>query len=343
MLRKKFRRLIPLVLLCLWGCRTSVEPLPGDTPQKAESRVQAESAAPGTSGFGEQGPAASSPSEPAASSQADLIPYQAPEFLDAVFEADKAQGENGVLLDLSKTEEGYVGVSAQSQKRLKFQVLKDESTYTYDLSSQGEPAVFPLQCGDGNYTFRVMENITAEKYAVLYTADWQVSLKDEFQPFLRPSEYVDYSRDSKCVKEAQKLAAKQEDALGVVEAVFDYICQHITYDKEKAQAVSGTSGYLPDPDETLSSGKGICFDYASLAAAMLRSEGIPAKVVFGYVQPNDLYHAWNMFYTEESGWVTVEYQVDQNTWNRLDLTFSANGADAEFVGDGKNYANVYFY
>ncbi len=336
MLRKKIRWLLPLVLLCLWGCQTSVEPLPEQTPPKAESRAQTQSAAP-------QEESAPVPEESGTASQVEFTPYQAPEFLDAVFEESEAQGENGVLLDLSKTEEGYVGVSAQSEKRLKFQVLMGDSTYTYDVSSGGEPAVFPLQCGDGSYTFRVMENITAEKYAVLYSTDKEVSLKDEFQPFLRPSEYVSYSRDSQCVKEAEKLAAGQEDALGVVEAVFDYICQHITYDKEKAQAVSGTSGYLPDPDETLSSGKGICFDYASLAAAMLRSEGIPVKVVFGYVQPNDLYHAWNMFYTEESGWVTVEYQVESNTWNRLDLTFSANGADAQFIGDGENYANVYFY
>ena len=76
---------------------------------------------------------------------------------------------------------------------------------------------------------------------------------------------------------------------------------------------------------------------------MLRSQGIPTKMIFGYVSPNDLYHAWNMFYTEETGWVTVSYEVKGNTGNRLDLTLSANGANDKFIGDGGNYADLYFY
>jgi hypothetical protein len=76
---------------------------------------------------------------------------------------------------------------------------------------------------------------------------------------------------------------------------------------------------------------------------MLRSQGIPTKMIFGYVSPKDLYHAWNMFYTEETGWITVKFEVSADEWNRLDLTFSANGADAAFIGDGSNYADVYCY
>ena len=49
------------------------------------------------------------------------------------------------------------------------------------------------------------------------------------------------------------------------------------------------------------------------------------------------------FYTEETGWVTVDYQVSEETWNRLDLTFSANGADGTFIGDGSNYTDMYYY
>ena len=66
-------------------------------------------------------------------------------------------------------------------------------------------------------------------------------------------------------------------------------------------------------------------------------------MIFGYVSPNDVYHAWNMFYTQETGWVTVSYKVSGSDWNRMDLTFVANGADDKFVGDGSNYADVYYY
>ena len=76
---------------------------------------------------------------------------------------------------------------------------------------------------------------------------------------------------------------------------------------------------------------------------MLRSQGIPTKLVFGYVSPDDLYHAWNMFYTKETGWVTVGFEAPKNQWTRLDLTFSAGGAGGEFIGDGSNYTDMFYY
>ncbi len=271
----------------------------------------------------------------------NFVPYQAPPFAGASYNEASAEGNGAAFIDLSGTSAGYVAAYATSDVRLKFQVLKgDDEKYDYDLNS-GEPSVFPIQMGDGSYTFRVLESVEEGKYAVLYTTDAEVALQDEFQPFLHPSDYVNYQEDSACVKKAAELAAGAEDVPGVVAAVYDYICSNVTYDKEKAATVK--SGYLPDPDETLATGKGICFDYAALAAAMLRSQGIPVKMIFGYVSPDDLYHAWNMFYTEETGWVTVDYQVSGDSWNRLDLTFAANGKDSEFIGDGGNYADLFCY
>ena len=39
----------------------------------------------------------------------------------------------------------------------------------------------------------------------------------------------------------------------------------------------------------------------------------------------------------------MSFEVSGENWNRLDLTFLANGADASFVGDGSNYTDIYFY
>ena len=267
--------------------------------------------------------------------------WETPPFQDAVFHEDAAQAEGNVKIDLSCSSQGYIAVSVVAEHRLKFQVIKDDVTYTYDLHSDGTPSILPLQTGNGTYMFRVMENVQDTKYALLYSCEAQVELADDFQPFLRPNDYAAYKEDSACVKKAAELAAPCEDALGVVTAIYDFITSNVVYDQEKAATVQ--SGYLPVPDETLASGKGICFDYASLAASMLRSQGIPCKVIFGYVSPDDLYHAWNMFYTDETGWVTVDYQVSGDDWNRLDLTFAANGADGDFIGDGSNYSDLYFY
>ena len=267
--------------------------------------------------------------------------YTAPEFRDAQFHEAAAMIGDRVKLDVSCLAEGYVAVSAVSDMRLKFQVVKDETTYNYDLPSDGTPGIFPLQGGNGSYRFRVMENVVDKKYSELYSFTCDVVMQDEFQPFLRPSTYINYNRDSACVRKAAELAAAASDELGLVSAVYNYVCGQVTYDREKAASVK--SGYLPVPDETMTSGKGICFDYAALAGAMLRSQGIPTKMIFGYVAPEGLYHAWNMFYTPQSGWVTVSFEVRGENWTRMDLTFSANGADSTFIGDGSNYSDVYYY
>ena len=271
----------------------------------------------------------------------DSSSLQSPEMKDSAYHSDMAQGNNGAYIDTSCTSQGYVAVSATSGSRLKFQVLKGDATYNYDLRSDGTPSIFPLQCGDGTYLLRVMENIVDSKYAELYSTECNVTLDSEFEPFLRPSDYVFYHKYSQCVKKAQEMAGSSGDELELIGKVYDYVTQNIKYDKDKAATIK--AGYLPSPDETIATGKGICFDYASLASAMLRSQGIPTKVIFGYVSPNDVYHAWNMFYTEQTGWVVVSYEAKGNVWNRMDLTFAAGGAPSSFVGDGSNYAELYVY
>ena len=277
----------------------------------------------------------------AAEPEAEAGPYVAPPMEEAAFHPELAETGERVMLDLSAVSDGVVAVSAQSDKRLKFQVVKGEETYSYNLASDGTPSIFPLQCGDGEYRFRVMENVVDKKYAELFSRTVDVKLSDPFAPFLRPSDYVNFNADSACVKKAAELAKTAGTPLGLVAAVYGFVCQTVRYDEELARTVK--SGYLPVPDRTMLSGKGICFDYAALAASMLRSQGIPTRMVFGYVAPDQLYHAWNMFYTEETGWVTVSFEVSANSWVRLDLTFAANGADSQFIGDGSNYADVYSY
>ena len=260
------------------------------------------------------------------------------EYHDAEYHEDDASGSSGVQVDLSCVNDGYFGVLAESSSKLKLQVFKDDETFTYDLES-GKPQIFPLQCGDGTYTIKVMENVSGNQYYELYSTSASVTLDDPHAPYVRPNAYADYDESSDCVKEAAKMAESATSEADFVNKVYNYICDNVTYDYKEAETVA--SGYVPDPDEVMDTGKGICFDYASLAASMLRSQGIPTKIIFGYVAPDNLYHAWNMFYTEETGWTTVEFSVDPGDWTRVDLTFSANGANSDFIGDGSNYQDVY--
>lgn len=319
-----------LLSLFLSGCGTDAPESPKENTSPPVSQMEEETVP--TAAYGTSAPAA-----PAAS-------YQAPAYMGSEFHAEHAQGDGGALLDLEHTSQGYMGISIVSDTKIKLQVFfEGEQIEQYSVPMDGSPVIFPMQMGDGTYGFKVMKNVKAKTYAPICKMDWEVTLEDEFQPFLRPNAYADYNEDSECVRLAAQLAAGATDELGVIKAVYDYVCDNIVYDHEKAAAVKTTTGYMPVLDDILESGKGICFDYASLAAGMLRSQGIPTKVVFGDVSPNDVYHAWNMFYTEKTGWVTVGFEVKEDGWTRLDLTYSANGADSTFIGDGQNYLDEHYY
>ena len=130
----------------------------------------------------------------------------------------------------------------------------------------------------------------------------------------------------------------------MVSNVYNYVIENIEYDYDHAANLE--NGYIPDPDTTLSSGSGICLDYASLMACMLRSQNIPCQLEVGYA--GEAYHAWISVYIADVGWVNgmIEFTGDQ--WQLMDPTFAAtSGGDDEklkkFIGDGENYTVKYIY
>ncbi len=262
---------------------------------------------------------------------------------DTAFDAGAAVSGNGAAIDVSHASDGYVAVSAQATSRLKFQVTSGQASYNYDLPQDGSAIVCPLSFGNGSYTFRVMQNTSGSNYVELFSTTADVELASEFAPFLRPNVYCDYDADSACVAKARELVESASNQGDAVRAICEYVVDNVTYDDDKAAQLKDSSGYVPDPDDTLSSGTGICFDYASLGAAMLRSQGIPAKIVTGYVSPNGIYHAWIMVYVDGT-WKSAQFSVTPNTWSRVDLTFAASSdGNSGNVGDGKDYTDRFVY
>lgn len=269
--------------------------------------------------------------------------FSAPaEVIVPSYNPDGAIIENDGSIDTSKVSQGIVVATAVSASRLKFLVTCGEMSYNYDMPGDGTPIVCPLNMGDGTYTFAIMRNVEGNNYVETTWAAADVVLESEFVPFVQPNVYCNYTNDSACVAKARELTADAQNEGDAVRAVCSYIVDNVTYDTEKAGQLSGTSGYVPNPDETFSSGKGICFDYASLGAAMLRSLGLPTKIVTGYVSPEDLYHAWIMIYIDGS-WTSAKFSVNPQSWSRVDLTFGAGTGSEGFVGDGKTYTERYVY
>lgn len=96
-----------------------------------------------------------------------------------------------------------------------------------------------------------------------------------------------------------------------MQAVFDFVTKNFSYDYELAKTVQ--SGYLPVVDRVLEGKKGICFDYAAVMCAMLRSQNIPCKLVVGYA--GTTYHAWINVYIDGVGWVDKVIYFDGESWD----------------------------
>ena len=244
----------------------------------------------------------------------------------------------------SNTSQGYVMVKYNgTNEKVKLRITcPDQSCYTYLISDRGAYDTFPLTAGNGSYALQVLENVAGDTYTVSLAQSINVSIEDEFLPFLYPNQYVNFHTDSKAVSKGSDLAKDTYSDLDVVQNIYNYVIKNISYDTEKAQNVS--YGYVPDVDDTLSSKKGICFDYAALMTSMLRSQNIPTKLEVGY--SGDAYHAWISIYIDDKGWVDDIIQFNGNTWQIMDPTLAATNDSAavkKYVGDGSHYVVKYTY
>jgi transglutaminase-like putative cysteine protease len=250
-------------------------------------------------------------------------------------------GNDTVDIDVSHASDGYMMVNYTGDNpRVKLEITKDGAIYYYDLQPDlyGSYETFTFTLGGGSYKVTVHENAGGTSYSQLVSGDVDVSLGDEYKPFRYPNQTVWFDSGSSAVAEAARLASSGDDELDVIENVFNYMVENISYDYDKADTVNqgGLAGYIPDPDRTLAEKKGICYDYASLMAAMLRSQGIPAQLVKG--NADGIYHAWLNAHSEEQGEIDKVIAFDGAGWTLMDPTFSATaGSVSEYVGRGTTY------
>ena len=195
-----------------------------------------------------------------------------------------------MTVDCSNMSEGYLMVKAKkTSKRLKLQIATSGAKLNYDLNSDGEYEVFPLQFGSGKYQVSLFENVSGKKYSKEGTVKLNVKMPDELSCFLYPNQYVSYEENTACVQEAQKICEGVTNQEEIFDIVRKYVMKNFNYDYIKSVTVK--PGLLPQIDECWKNKMGICQDLSALTCAMLRSQGVPARLVIGTVGSNT-YHAW---------------------------------------------------
>ena len=276
------------------------------------------------------GSSGSDPDEPPVYSPLQVLIPEAP--------GKKTLGTSPLVLDISDTDQGYLtAVSDSTDQMTNVQLTAEDGVvYSYFINP-GESAVIPFSSGSGTYQVSCYQQISDSQYAALYADTLEIKLANEFLPVLYPNQYVSFTPDSEASKLALSMVSEDTSDIDALQTIYNYVVSHVTYDYDLADTVA--SGYLPDVDETLQTGKGICFDYAALTTAMLRSCDIPCKLQIGYA--GDIKHAWINVYIRSRGWVDKAVEFSGDSWSRMDPTFDSNSEDKdtiqEYIGDNDNY------
>lgn len=213
--------------------------------------------------------------------------------------------------DNSRVPDGSVGTRyiPATEKRVKTRVQRDDGKYDYDLFGRISFEYFPLQLGNGNYQVIIFENIQGTKYRAAKSQTIEADIKAPLKVFLASIQTVNWNEDMDAIKKAAKLTEGLSTDREKIDAIYRYVVENISYDYDKINNIPTT--YVPDIDEIIRDGKGICYDYSAVFAAMLRSQGIPCKLIKGYSTNVKGYHAWNEVYlADEDRWAIVDTTYD---------------------------------
>lgn len=221
------------------------------------------------------------------------------------------------IFNTDKVNKGVLAVnySSAASKKVKLLVEKDGKQYSYTLSGKADES-FALQMGSGSYKVSVLENIEGNSYKVVSQNTLDVKIDNENDVYLNSIQNINWDDSMSVIKKANELTKNAKSNDEKVKILYNYVMNNLSYDYVKLSNVQ--AGYLPNIDSTLSSKKGICYDYSSMLASMLRSQGIPTKLVMGYTSNVNGYHAWNEIYMESSKkWIVVDSTYDSQVKGKV--------------------------
>jgi len=144
--------------------------------------------------------------------------------------------------------------------------------------------------------------ITCEEAKLKFITDR--ALKIEVLQYLLPSQFISWD---------EEIIAFAESCLLPEVPLFEGVLNLIKKIFTEFQFKSGSTNINTPLKTVLKERKGVCQDFSHLAIASLRSVGIPAKYVSGYIETlppkgkiklegSDASHAWISVYIPEMGW-----------------------------------------
>ncbi|MDH6245881.1 transglutaminase family protein [Mycobacterium sp. OTB74] len=150
---------------------------------------------------------------------------------------------------------------------------------------------------------------------------------DRFDEVLVPT---GYTPASKRIQRVGQRIAKYYDPQEAVVAAANWVNTELEY-------VKGTTGVHSSGLDALGEGKGVCQDFAHLTLILLRSMGIPARYVSGYLHPQRRAEVGDTIEGQSHAWV----QAWTGGWWDYDPT-NDNEISEQYVsvGVGRDYSDV---
>jgi len=153
------------------------------------------------------------------------------------------------------------------------------------------------------------------------------AVRDKFDEYLTASEFTPASR--RLTRVGERIAKYHDPQQAVIEAA-QWVHTELAY-------VPGTTGVHSSGLDALREGKGVCQDFAHLTLIVLRSMGIPARYVSGYLHPNAKAKVGDTIEGQSHAWI----QAWTGGWWHYDPTNDKEISEQYIsVGVGRDYHDV---
>ena len=138
--------------------------------------------------------------------------------------------------------------------------------------------------------------------------------------------------DTKTVELADEICTDCDTDEEKVKAIYEWMIHNFEYDYECEPIVQ----YF-NVRKTLSTRKGICYDFSHLFAALCRSQNIPCYVVDGDKRDNAQYHhTWNRVYFD-SAWWNIDVTFDTVQTKNQGSLYGLREIEAPYSQDGEYF------
>lgn len=227
-----------------------------------------------------------------------------------IYKPDQHCKKFDVNIDSSRVNEGIITVKYKgtTTDNIRVYVLHNfKSCAGYNIKDITKNTIISLTNGEGIYYIEVVKN-DGRTETIIATKTIEVTSIDEFLPFLHSTYAVYWNEDMKVINTARKLTEDIYDVCERIDIIKNFVIESLYYAADDNKDYLKWT-YFPNIDEIYIEGKGVCTDFATMFAAICRSQDIPCKLITGYAGTKEELHVWVEVFNG-THWQTIDLTLE---------------------------------